>query len=338
MPPLVSILIPAYNAQSYLAEAIESALAQTWPSIELIVVDDGSTDGSLAVARSFESDHVKVVAAPHAGSTATRNRALAESQGDFIQYLDADDVLAPNKVQEQVARLSTDGNEQCVAIGPCGRFRRAISDATFLDEPVARDMDPVEWLTCSWLGGGMMQTAGWLVPRVVADSAGTWNEELPSNPNDDGEYFCRVVLASSGVRFCPTATFYYRTNVAGSLSSRASYLASQSLLRSLELNRDHVLQRENSRQVRRACAANFQRFVYQTYPEALDLVDQAERDLRALGGSDLKPTGSRAFQLIASTCGWKLAARLRRRVQVWRNRAVRNAAQTLGAQRPSPAP
>src|SRR5436309_1610049 len=99
---LVSILIPAYNAARWVAESIESALAQDWPRTEIILVDDGSRDGTLAVARSFESKLVKVVTQENRGAAAARNRASSLAQGDYIQWLDADDLLASDKISRQL--------------------------------------------------------------------------------------------------------------------------------------------------------------------------------------------------------------------------------------------
>ena len=97
---LVSILIPAYNAAPYIAETLDSALAQTWYNIEIIVVDDGSRDDTLAIAKTYESKRVKVISQDkNRGQTAALNRSLAEARGDFIQYLDADDILEPQKIQ-----------------------------------------------------------------------------------------------------------------------------------------------------------------------------------------------------------------------------------------------
>jgi glycosyltransferase involved in cell wall biosynthesis len=93
MKPLVSILIPSYNAQEFIGETLTSAVAQTWPRKEIIVVDDGSTDHTRAIADRFGSRQVKVVAQEHQGASAARNRAFSLSQGDYIQWLDADDSL-----------------------------------------------------------------------------------------------------------------------------------------------------------------------------------------------------------------------------------------------------
>ena len=104
MRPFVSILIPAYNAERWIADTMESAIAQTWPRKEIIVVDDGSTDGTRAVAQQFESNEVQVVTQPNQGAAAARNKAFSLSRGDYIQWLDADDLLSPEKVAHQMQR------------------------------------------------------------------------------------------------------------------------------------------------------------------------------------------------------------------------------------------
>src|ERR1700745_2003056 len=100
MKQLVSILIPAYNAEAWIADTIKSALEQTWSRKEIIVVDDGSTDQTLAVARQFASNEVAVVTHENQGAAATRNHAFSLSQGNYIQWLDADDLLSPDKVEK----------------------------------------------------------------------------------------------------------------------------------------------------------------------------------------------------------------------------------------------
>src|SRR4029079_2135106 len=110
MPHLVSILIPAYNAECWIAHTVRSALAQTWPRTEIIVVDDGSRDRTLSIARHFASKSVSVVTQDNQGGSAARNRAFRLCQVDFIQWLDADDLLSPNKIarQMEVAAKATD--------------------------------------------------------------------------------------------------------------------------------------------------------------------------------------------------------------------------------------
>ena len=103
MSPLVSILIPAYNAEPWIADTINSALRQTWPRKEIIVVDDGSRDQTLQIARQFASEDVSVVTQENQGAAAARNKALQLCQGDYVQWLDADDLLSREKVTGQMA-------------------------------------------------------------------------------------------------------------------------------------------------------------------------------------------------------------------------------------------
>lgn len=100
MSPLVSILIPCYNSEQWIGHAIESALGQTWPNKQVIVLDDGSTDNSLKVIRQYEN-RLRWVAGPNMGGGYARNRLLELASGEWIQYLDADDYLLPEKVAQQ---------------------------------------------------------------------------------------------------------------------------------------------------------------------------------------------------------------------------------------------
>jgi glycosyltransferase involved in cell wall biosynthesis len=106
MKPLVSAIIPNYNYARYVGEAVESALGQTYPNIEVIVVDDGSTDNSLEVLEQYR-DRVKIVRQENSGVCAARNRGVAESKGEYIAFLDADDIWLPEKVFVQIRELHT---------------------------------------------------------------------------------------------------------------------------------------------------------------------------------------------------------------------------------------
>jgi glycosyltransferase involved in cell wall biosynthesis len=109
MTPRVSILIPCYNASATVERAVDSALAQTFRDIEVIVADDGSTDSSLAVLERYRGDaRVSIHAEPHRGGNGTRNRLLELARGEFVQFLDADDELAPKKLQACLAAFAED--------------------------------------------------------------------------------------------------------------------------------------------------------------------------------------------------------------------------------------
>src|SRR3954463_5077031 len=104
--PLVSIIIPVYNAEKYIAETINSAADQTWSNKEIIIIDDGSTDGSLAIAKRFANDQIKVFSQANKGASAARNRGLLEAKGKYVQFLDGDDLLMPNKIALQLEHIS----------------------------------------------------------------------------------------------------------------------------------------------------------------------------------------------------------------------------------------
>lgn len=104
----VSFVIPVFQGERYLGEAIESALVQTRPPAEVIVVDDGSSDGSAAVAASF-GDHVILLRQPNRGTAAARNSGLARASQRFVSFLDADDVAARDRLESQLALLERDG-------------------------------------------------------------------------------------------------------------------------------------------------------------------------------------------------------------------------------------
>jgi glycosyltransferase involved in cell wall biosynthesis len=306
--PLVSILIPCYNADPWIAQTIGSAHGQTWRNKEIIVVDDGSSDSTRPILKSLLSSGIKVIEQANHGAGAARNRALSEAQGEFIQFLDADDLLAPDKIEVQMKRLSRHPPDH-IASGAWGRFYDVPNNTRFLPELVWTDLAPVDWLVTSWGGGGMMATHSWLTPRTVIERAGKW-DETPS-PVDDGEFFTRVVLNSRRVLFCKEARSYYRSGIEGSWSKRRAPEMLLAIYRSIESSTHHLLQTEDSPRTRKACADHFQQFIYDIYPHMPDLIRRAEHKVRLLGGSDnVLAGGGTIFRLIANTLGWRPAKRI----------------------------
>lgn len=308
--PLVSILIPCHNGARWLAAALESALAQTHPRCEVIVVDDGSTDASAAIAESFASRGVRLLRQSQRGAAAARNSALRLARGDFLQFLDADDLLHPEKIACQIARLNAEPTGR-VANGAWGDFREQPEEAMFVVEPVWRDAAPLDWLVLSWDGGGMMHPAAWLTPGAVAERAGPWNEAL--SLDDDGEYFCRVVLAGSGVCFCADARSYYRRHRGGSLSHAKSPGAWRSSHEVCRLVQEAALTREDSPRVRHACALNHLRFALSALPYASDLAQASLAEARMLAPSARMPRAGWRFNLVARLLGWRAARFLQHR-------------------------
>ncbi len=302
MTPKVSVVIPCYNAGSHIGETLDSVFAQTWPNIEVIVVDDGSTDDSAAVVKGHGS--ATLICQDNRGAAAARNRGLAESSGDFLQFLDADDIIDPDKISLQMARLHD--RPDSVASAEWGRFSESPARTAFVREGNWEDLSPLEWLVRSRADGlGMLFPALWLVPRAVAEAAGPWNEAL--SLNDDGEYFTRVVLASDAVLFCEGARCRYRSGVAGSLSSSKNWASG---FAAIDLCETHVRAREDSERVRRGFALSWQHLAHGAYPYAPAVAEEALTRGRALHPAVIRPGGGRAFKALSRLLGWRTARRL----------------------------
>jgi glycosyltransferase involved in cell wall biosynthesis len=306
MKALVSIVVPCYNAEPWVAAAIESALAQTWPTIEVIAVNDGSKDGSLGVLRRLAGPKVQVLDQPNRGASAARNAGLRAAQGEFIQFLDADDLLTPGKLAAQVALLDERG-PGVVATARWARFQSDPAEAKIIDSSLFQDMAPIDFLLLLTAGGHMMHPAAWLVPSDIAKKAGPWDENLTLN--DDGEYFARVVLSARNIAHSAGSLALYRSGLHQSLSGRRDRRSMESLYRSCDLIAAHLTAAEDSPRVRRALADYFQRLEYEIYPAAPDLTGLARARVRALGGSALRPAMGSRQALLARIVGWRLARR-----------------------------
>ncbi|MEO8204537.1 MAG: glycosyltransferase family A protein [Chthoniobacterales bacterium] len=311
MSASVSIIIPCYNAARWIGAAIDSALTQTCPENQIIVVDDGSTDDSLRIARTYESRGVSVVTQTNRGAAAARNAGLKIAQGDFIQFLDADDILAPDKIALQIKSVLN--KPEHIASASWGEFHDDPKKAKFTRNPIWSSFSPVEWLVCSWQGGGMMHPAAWLVPRKIADAAGPWNENL--SLDDDGEYFSRVILCSKGVVFVPEAKSFYRTHAGVRLSGSAGPKAAESSYAACTLKELHLLATEDSPRTHHALAANYSRFAWEQLVAAPELAEHAIMHWQKLDPTVKPPRGGKLYNVISSVFGWRTARRLQLRRQ-----------------------
>ncbi len=307
MQPLVSILIPAYNAEKWIEDTIHSALEQTWARKEIIIIDDGSKDQTLAIAQKFASKQVFVITQANQGAAAARNKALTVCQGDYIQWLDADDLLALDKIEIQMKSVAGGCSKKTLLSSAWGSFTYRTSRAKFSPSPLWCDLTPVEWLVRKIGKNLSMQPMAWLVSRELTEAAGPWDTRLWVD--DDGEYFSRVVKVSDGVRFIPKAKSYYR-RAGFSLSYigqsdrkiEAQFLA-------LKLYMTHIRSLEDSEPVRKACLDCLREYVLLFYPERLDIVGQMEQMAVELGGRLDHPKLPWKYNWIEKLFGWTAAKR-----------------------------
>ena len=306
MKPLVSILIPAYNAQEFLVDTVRSALAQTWERKEIIIVDDGSRDGTLAVAKQFESATVKVFTHLNQGAAATRNKAYSLCQGDYVQWLDADDLLNPEKVARQMGAAERASGKRTLLSSGWAYFMYRPHKARFIPTPLWEDLSPLEWMTRKLEHNLHMQTATWLVSRELTDAAGPWNTRLLVD--DDGEYFARVLMASDAVRFVPEAKVFYRISPASRLSYIGrSHKKMEAQLHSMELNIQYIRSMEDSQRVQAACVNYLRIWLPKFHPERPELVARAQELAASLGGHLELPKPSWKYAAIQQLFGWPAA-------------------------------
>jgi len=194
--PLISCIVPVFNGERYLAEALESVLAQTYRPLEIIVADDGSTDGTRGVAASY-SDSVTYQCQPTAGPPATRNLGLRTARGEFVAFLDADDLWHPEKLARQMARF-----EARPEIGACVTHVRHfwIPDLTE-EERRFRGHRRAEALPGYY-------TSTLLARRSVFDTVGEFNPALWHS--DATEWFLRAAELGAVVELLPEVLTYHR--------------------------------------------------------------------------------------------------------------------------------
>jgi glycosyltransferase involved in cell wall biosynthesis len=310
----VSILIPAYNAERFVGAALQSALDQTWPSTEIILVDDGSKDQTFAVAKRYESVKVKILRQENCGAAAARNAALREAQGDFLQYLDADDLLSPDKIREQILLLQE--HADCLSVSSAVYFFDGENpDTGLLERSGAVDSDdPIQFLAQLLGSEGSTRTipyGAWLTPRPIADAAGPWDDSVRS-PDDDGEYFARVTLASRGIRASHSGRYYYRKfRQGGSYSTTFSESNVRGRLHSLNSKASQLLARTQDPKAYLALANRYVDLAFSAYPQFKNVSQEALQRAKEMGGTDyIPPFGTWKGDLLRKFIGWKAARRL----------------------------
>lgn len=222
-PPLVSCIVPVFNGERYLAEAIDSILAQTYRPLQLIVADDGSTDRSARVAAAY-GEQVEYRFQPNAGLPAARNLGLSAARGELIAFLDADDLWHPDKLARQVARF-----EARPELGLCVTHAQNFW-APELSEEAAyyrdrRYAQPVPGYTCATL----------LARRALFDTVGSFNTELPLG--DDNDWFLRAFDHGVVRELLPEVLAYRRLHDAN-MSRQLQAQIPETLLRVVKITLD----------------------------------------------------------------------------------------------------
>ncbi|MCK5535948.1 MAG: glycosyltransferase family 2 protein [Bacteroidales bacterium] len=309
MYPLVSILIPLYNAEKYFSETMESLLNQTYPNIEIIIVDDGSTDNSYEIAKKHESDNVIVIQQKNQGPGAARNKAFELSSGEYIQYLDADDLLEPNKIEIQLEVLKKYGDDTFV-FGRVGEFRKTIDNVKFQNAEYHKNYDdPLEFISDYWGYGGMIQIASCLLPGKTILKVGKWNEEWILN--EDGEFISRILFESKRILYEKESIVYYRKDNVNSLNSQRTRKHFESQLASYNAYFKWAKKYFDDKKIVLALAKRYSRMIYIMYPKYEDLRHIAENKILELGFNEPVALGRKSFIIMSNLLGVKNTLKVR---------------------------
>jgi hypothetical protein len=233
------------------------------------------------------------------------------SKGDYVQWLDADDLMAPEKTVSQMEAAERSGSKRTLISGAWAHFMHRPYRAEFCPGPLWEDLLPAEWLMRKMEYNTYMQTATWLVSRELAEAAGKWDTRLLGD--DDGEFFCRVLLASEGTRFVKESKVYYRQAGASSLSyigKSDRKLEAQWI--SMKLHIGYLRSLVDDARARAACVTYLQNWMVFFYPDRLDLFKEAQDLAKSLGGELQIPRFSWKYSWIEPIFGRAQA----RRVQV----------------------
>jgi glycosyltransferase involved in cell wall biosynthesis len=211
--PAVSVVIPCYNAARWLPATLASVQSQRGVDFEVILVDDGSTDGSAEVAGRV-CPEARIIRTENRGASAARNLGTAQVRGEFVQYLDADDLLAPDKLRTQLATLEHSGAD--VAYGDWQKLAEQQSGDFVEGEIIRRQLndDPaIALLTFFWC-----PPAAYLFRRGIVDKVGSWNLRLPVI--QDARFALDCALHQAKFVYCPGLMAFYRDHYRSSLSKR----------------------------------------------------------------------------------------------------------------------
>jgi O-antigen biosynthesis protein len=280
----VSVVIPCHNAAPYLAQAIGSVLEQTSPAHEVIVVDDGSTDESLAIARRFAGvgpDRIRVASERSGSAALTRNLGALLATGDALMFLDADDVLGPRGIEALSAALAG----QPAAFSACPWFRLQEVHGRWMARPpsCARRLPGQDALS-AWLTGWYHPPCSVLWSRDAFERAGRWDEHAGSN--DDGDLAMRALVAGTPLLETAQGTAYYRRLPTGHLSLSGTRFTREHLTARLHVIRKIAVRLEECGRIagyRADLSAAFARIAAEAaeHPDLAQRAADLSRQLRA---------------------------------------------------------
>ena len=309
--PLVSIIVSCYNSERYIADTLKSLIFQTYKNIEIIIINDGSTDNSEAIIKSFNDERIIYFKQDNKGQCAALNFGFAQSNGKFVKFYDSDDILDANVIEGQVNAL-VEKDDTCISFIEWRRFYKdVLPEFIDLNNPhtIHKDCSPVEYIT--WKESPPMVQCGlWLIPRSLLFRTGLWDERL--SLINDTEFFTRVLLQVSQLLFSDNGYTFYRTNSGRvSLSQDVSKKGIKSAVLSIDLTAKWLLSIEDSERIKKIIVKAYIMVLEWAFPKQIVLAKVVERRLKQYPQNYVMPTKSgKVYNLVMKLFGWKTANRM----------------------------
>lgn len=301
---LVSILIPLYNAEKFIIETIEKCLNQSYKDIEIVIVDDHSSDNSLALAKTQESDRVRVYENPKKGGNSARNFAFKMSKGEYVKFLDADDYCSPRMIERQVERLLADGTEKSVVFSPVRMYYSDEDRWLIPPHTIEQDYIPgIELLLDIWRGKGWRCPHCHIMHRSLVEKAGLWDETILKN--QDGEFFSRIYAAADKALAVPDEYAVW-TQQSDGVHTKKSLQAVESATTTLGMIARLLLDYRDDTEIRSICNRYLGGFLYQNYADTPAILPHFQSIVKVLNLQPQLPQ-RKILKILTVFMGWKLA-------------------------------
>lgn len=302
--PLVSVLIPLYNAEQYIEDTIIRLKKQTYPNIEVIIVDDHSTDKSLKIAQKYVSEQVHVYVNPKKGGNSARNYAFLQSRGEYVKFIDADDFCSDNLIESQIERILSEGTQQTVVFSPV-RMYYPDGQRLFPPRRIDRDYVPgIELLLDIWRGKGFNCPHCHLMHRSLVDKVKGWNERIIKN--QDGEFFARIyAVADKALSVKSAYVVWWQTG--NGVSTQMSLKAIESVCETHYIISDLIYSYRNDEETRKICGRVMGAYIFFNYPLVKPLLPQVEAYCKETNTVLFFPK-RRSISVLKFLFGWKITA------------------------------
>jgi hypothetical protein len=320
-PPLVSIVVAdlapqmvpesavsgsASSSQSVLLESIHSALEQTWPRCELLIIGPKVEACEAALQRRAKRHEITLIEAPTTSVVQALNIGIQNSSGELLQFLQPGELLAPEKISEQATLYGGGARDKRLALARHATFKDSPNDAEFSRIGIWCNRSALEWILDAWSQCYHPPLGAWCIPRSIVTDAGRFNESL----GDPGleEMLTRCILSAEGVDFASNAVVY-RRQPAALVRTPAFFEQGAKAIATMV---QWLLKVDDSRRAKKAAALLIEEFVYEALPYAPQAARSALASAENLEFGKFKRIPSRRFQVARSCLGWRSALFLRR--------------------------